>query len=116
MLNRSSLGGRRLTPIRLAAGLLAVAMLGCKTDDLLVVTDPDVARPDALTGVAAIPTLRAGPLGDFGAAYNGSNADVEQVRLPALIAGEFINEEHFPNGDDIDQVALSLSNDTQDTP
>jgi starch-binding outer membrane protein, SusD/RagB family len=104
-----------LTPIRLATALLTVAMLGCKTDDLLQVTDPDVARPDALTGVAAIPTLRAGAIGDFGVAFNGSNADVEQVHMSAMIADEFINTETFPTRIEIDQRAMSLTNTSLNT-
>jgi hypothetical protein len=115
MRNRYSLGGRRLTPIRLATALFAVAMFACDSDKLLTVTDPDVARPDALTGVAAIPTLRAGAIGDFGVAYNGSNADVEQVHMSAMIADEFINTETFPTRIEIDQRAMSLTNTSLNT-
>jgi hypothetical protein len=115
MRNRSSLGGRRVTPIRLATALSAVAMFACNSDKFLTVTDPDVARPEALTGVAAIPTLRAGTIGDFGVAYNGSNADVEQVHMSALIADEFINTETFPTRIEIDQRAMSLTNTSLNT-
>src|SRR5438046_10715445 len=82
----------------------------CNSDKLLAVTDPDVARPTALVGVAAIPTLRAGAIGNFGVAYNGGAADVEQVHLSGLLSDEFINTETFPTRIEIDQRAMSLSN------
>ena len=104
-----------MTPIRLATALCAVAMFACDSDKLLTVTDPDVARPDALTGVSAIPTLRAGAIGDFGVAYNGANADVEQVHMSAMIADEFINTETFPTRIEIDQRAMSLTNTSLNT-
>jgi hypothetical protein len=110
MLNRSSLGGRRVTPTRVATALFVVAMFACDTNRLLTVTDPDVARPTALEGISAIPTLRAGAIGDFGVAYNGQNADVEQVHLSALIADEFINTETFPTRIEIDQRAMTITN------
>ena len=115
MHNRSSLGGHRVTPTLIAAALFASAMFACDSDKLLTVTDPDVARPEALTGVAAIPTLRAGTIGDFGVAYNGSNADVEQVHMSALIADEFINTETFPTRIEIDQRAMTLTNTSLNT-
>ncbi|MGI8509437.1 MAG: hypothetical protein ACR2MQ_08935, partial [Gemmatimonadaceae bacterium] len=58
---------------RRPVGLLALGMVptlfACNTDRLLQVTDPDVARPTALTGASALPTLRSGALGGFGYAY-----------------------------------------------
>lgn len=115
MSNRSSLGGRRVTPTRIAAALFAVAMFACDSEKLLTVTDPDVARPEALSGVAAIPTLRAGTIGDFGVAYNGSNADVEQVHMSALLADELISTETFPTRIEIDQRAMTLTNTSLNT-
>ena len=105
-----SLRDRRLTPARLATlGLLAV-FVACNSEDLLTVTDPDVARPEALQGAAALPAQRAGAVGNFGVAYNGGNADVEQVHLSALLADEFINTETFPTRIEIDQRAMTLAN------
>jgi len=104
-----------VTPIRLTTALFTVAMFACDSDKLLTVTDPDVARPEALTGVAAIPTLRAGVIGDYGVAYNGSNADVEQVHMSAMISDEFINTETFPTRIEIDQRAMSLTNTSLNT-
>jgi len=101
---------RRLTPARLAVlGLLAV-FAACNSDKLLTVTDPDVARPDALQGAGALPAQRAGAVGNFGVAYNGGAADVEQVHLSALLSDEFINTETFPTRIEIDQRAMTLPN------
>jgi hypothetical protein len=105
-----SLRDRRLTPARLAAlGALAV-IAACNSDKLLKVSDPDVARPEALQGAGALPAQRAGAIGNFGVAYNGGNADVEQVHLSALLGDEFINTETFPTRIEIDQRAMTLPN------
>jgi hypothetical protein len=98
----------RLLPGGMA--LLCVTLAGCNSDKLLQVSDPDVARPSALSGVAGIPALRAGAIGDFGNAYDGGNADVEQVHLAALLTDEFINTETFPTRIEIDQRAQTLTN------
>jgi starch-binding outer membrane protein, SusD/RagB family len=110
MRNQYFLPALRTTPARIAAGALALTLFGCKTDKILEVTDPDVARPEALQGAAALPTLRAGAIGNFGVAYNGGASDVEQVHLSALLADEFINTETFPTRIEIDQRAISLTN------
>jgi starch-binding outer membrane protein, SusD/RagB family len=102
--------GPRLTAARIGAVAAAAVLIACDTDKVLQVTDPDVARPEALQGAAALPTLRAGAIGNFGVAYNGGNADVEQVHLSGLLSDEFINTETFPTRIEIDQRAMSLSN------
>jgi hypothetical protein len=110
MRNKYSLRDRRLTPMRLAAvGALAV-IVACNSDKLLEVTDPDVARPEALQGASALPAQRAGAVGNFGVALNGGAADVEQVHLSALLGDEFINTETFPTRIEIDQRAMTLAN------
>src|SRR2546423_3092341 len=101
---------RRFSPVRLASLTGLALALACNTDRILQVTDPDVARPEALQGVAALPTLRAGAVGNFGVAYNGGAADVEQVHLSALLSDEFINTETFPTRIEIDQRAISITN------
>ncbi|MFL5638654.1 MAG: hypothetical protein ACJ78M_04710, partial [Gemmatimonadaceae bacterium] len=110
MRNRSFLRRPRLTPARIALGLAVLGLFACQTDDILQVTDPDVARPEALQGAAALPTLRAGAIGNFGVAYNGGAADVEQVHLSALLSDEFINTETFPTRIEIDQRAITTTN------
>src|SRR5712675_3380192 len=105
-----SMRDRRLTPARLAAAGLLALFAACNSDKLLTVTDPDVARPDALQGAGALPAQRAGAVGNFGVAYNGGAADVEQVHLSALLSDEFINTETFPTRIEIDQRAISTTN------
>ena len=100
----------RATLVRGISLITVVAVVACNTDKILAVTDPDVARPSALQGAAALPTLRAGAIGNFGVAYNGGAADVEQVHLSALLSDEFINTETFPTRIEIDQRAISLTN------
>jgi hypothetical protein len=96
----------------LAATVLTVGLVACNSDKLLKVTDPDVALPGALAGVGALPTLRAGAIGNFGVAYNGdqSVSDEEQVDLSALLSDEFINTETFPTRIEIDQRAQQVVN------
>ncbi|HMI47617.1 MAG TPA: hypothetical protein VK481_03010, partial [Gemmatimonadaceae bacterium] len=105
-----SLRELRLTPARFATIGLLATFVACNSEDLLKVTDPDVARPEALVGAAALPAQRAGAVGNFGVAYNGGNADVEQVHLSAMLADEFINTETFPTRIEIDQRAMTLAN------
>ncbi|HEX9129638.1 MAG TPA: hypothetical protein VF850_10775 [Gemmatimonadaceae bacterium] len=105
-----SLRDRRLTPARLAAAGLLALFAACNSDKLLTVTDPDVARPEALQGAGALPAQRAGAIGNFGVAYNGGAADVEQVHLSGLLSDEFINTETFPTRIEIDQRAMTLTN------
>lgn len=93
-----------------AVALLSLALAGCDTNRVLSVTDPDVANPSSLSGATALPTLRAGALGDFGNAYNGPNSDIEQVDLAALFTDEFINTETFPTRIEIDQRAITITN------
>jgi hypothetical protein len=102
--------GHRLTAARYGAAVAVAALIACDTEKVLQVEDPDVARPEALQGAAALPTLRAGAIGNFGVTYNGGAADVEQVHLSALVSDEFINTETFPTRIEIDQRAMTLTN------
>src|SRR5207244_12931231 len=97
----------RLSPIRLASLIGIATALACNTDRILQVSDPDVARPEALQGVTALPTLRAGTIGNFGVAYNGGNADVEQGHVSVLLSQELIQIEKFPKCRSIGKRATS---------
>ncbi|HEV8399936.1 MAG TPA: hypothetical protein VGQ18_08900 [Gemmatimonadales bacterium] len=94
-----SFGGRVLS-VALAATVLMVVGGACH---LLDVTTPDVVPTDALNDPLALPTIRAGAIGDFGIAYTGSGASgsggtVEgQVLISGLLADEWINTETFPD-------------------
>lgn len=104
---------RRLAPAFFVAAVLAAALVACNSDKILKVTDPDVALPTALAGRGALPTLRAGAIGNFGAAYNGPDdgfANEAQVDLVALLSDEFINTETFPTRIEIDQRSQQTTN------
>jgi hypothetical protein len=86
----------------LGRALIVVAGLtaGCH---ILDVSNPDVVLPASLTGAAALPTIRAGVIGDFGVAYSGSGAQGSggttegQILLGGMLADELINTETFPD-------------------
>ncbi|HEY0529798.1 MAG TPA: hypothetical protein VGD02_13295 [Gemmatimonadaceae bacterium] len=109
---RRVLRSRHLRRVATFAAVVGASALvyGCDSKKILAVTDPDVARPPALVGVASLPAYRAGAIGDFGNAYDGGNADVEQVHAVGLLTDEFINTETFPTRIEIDQRSQSLTN------
>jgi hypothetical protein len=92
------------------AAFAAVSLSGCDSKKILTVTDPDVARPEALDAPSALPALRAGAIGAFGIAYNGQSSDEEQVHLSASLSDEFINTETFPTRIEFDQRAQTIGN------
>jgi len=71
--------------------------------NLLEPNTPDVVPTGGLDDPLALPTIRAGAIGDFGIAYTGSGASgsggtVEgQVLASGLLADEWINTETFPD-------------------
>lgn len=105
----------RFAGLALALVASSAVMTGCDTKKVLAVTDPDVARPPALVGATSLPAYRAGAIGDFGNAYNGGNADVEQVHASGLLTDELMNTETFPTRIEIDQRAVSLTNTSLNT-
>jgi len=92
--------GGRVVSVALAATAFMLAGGACH---LLDVTTPDVVPADNLNDPLALPTIRAGAIGDFGIAYTGSGASgsggtVEgQVLISGLLADEWINTETFPD-------------------
>ena len=90
-----SVGARALS----VAALLTIAG-GCNLPD---VNTPDVVPTDNLNDATALPTIRAGAIGDFGIAYTGSGAQGSggttegQVLASGLLADEWINTETFPD-------------------
>ena len=89
-----------------AAVLVALPLGGC--NDPLKVTDPDIVPPGNLNDPSALPTIRAGAIGDFTIAYSGSGADgsggtVEGVIMyGGLLADEWVNSETFPTRIEVD--------------
>jgi len=92
-------------------GLSAALVLGptgCSTDTLLNVDNPDIVTPGNLTSPAALPTIRAGALGDFILAHSGSGADGSggtegQILASGLLSDELINSETFPTRIEVDR-------------
>lgn len=97
-------------PVRLTALALVTTLFACDTTQLLSVTQPDVALPSSLVGAAALGTLHAGALGDFGNAFDGPNDDYDQVQISASLSDEFINTETFPTRIETDQRSQTLAN------
>ena len=84
-----------------AALIFATALtVGCH---ILDVSNPDVVFPSSLDDPAALPTIRAGAIGDFAIAYSGSGAQGSggttegQILLGGMLADELINTETFPD-------------------
>lgn len=82
--------------------LVAVAALA-PACHILDVTNPDIVTPGSISNAQALPTIRAGALGDFGIAYTGSGSQGNgattegQVLLSGMLADELINTETFPD-------------------
>src|SRR6266567_1049314 len=87
--------------MRLALSLAAVLVVsGCHVLD---VSNPDIVPGDNLNDPAALPTIRAGAIGDFGIAYSGSGAQGSngttegQILISGMLGDELINTETFPD-------------------
>jgi hypothetical protein len=87
--------------MRLALSLAAVLVAGgCR---LLDVQNPDIVPAANLNDPNALPTIRAGAIGDFGIAYSGSGAQGSngttegQVLISGMLGDELINTETFPD-------------------
>lgn len=107
------LARRQLSRLGTFTALSACAVMslsGCDSKKILTVTDPDVARPEALDNPSALPALRAGAVGSFGTAYDGTASDEEQVQLAGSLGDELINTETFPTRIEFDQRAQTITN------
>lgn len=86
-----------------AFGGLAVLGLTVGACHLLEPNTPDIVPAGNLNDPLALPTIRAGAIGDFGIAYTGSGANGSggttegQVLASGLLADEWINTETFPD-------------------
>jgi hypothetical protein len=95
------------------AGLLALA--GCNPDKIVQVDDPDVLLPGALNTRGALPTIRAGVIGNFQIAFSGG-ADLQngghegQVNVSGLLSDEYISAETFPDRIGVDQREILPGN------
>src|SRR5215204_7759918 len=93
-------GGRRLPALLGALTLSLVA--ACSADQILDVEDIDVAVPESVNDPAALPSILAGALGDFGNAWNGGG-DFNQITLAGQLSDELHNTETFPTRIEQDQ-------------
>jgi hypothetical protein len=103
----------------LCAAGLALPATGCS--GLLDVTNPDIVTPDNITDAAALPTVRAGAIGDFTFSYSGSGAQGSQGRtegiimISGLLGDEWINSETFPTRIEVDARITREDNATMQT-
>lgn len=87
--------------LRVCGGLAVLTLAGAC--NLLEPNTPDVVPAGGLNDPLALPTIRAGAIGDFGIAYTGSGANGSggttegQVLASGLLADEWINTETFPD-------------------
>ena len=98
-----------------SVGVLATA---CSVDNVLKVPDPDVSRPPDVSGVAGLPTLLAGAIGDFQVAFagTGGNTGIEGlVNMTGLFTDEFSFTETFPTRVQVDRRAIDRNNSTMST-
>jgi starch-binding outer membrane protein, SusD/RagB family len=91
-------------PARAALAALALGVLGaCDLDETLTVEDPDVATPESVQSVSALPTVRAGALGDFALALTGSgDSEDGMIQYTGLLGDELVWAETFPTRGVID--------------
>lgn len=95
----------------LIAAALATALVGCNTEEILDVVDPDIVLPDNLSGPAAIPTIYGGALGDFSVAYNSTTGDA-QVSTVGLMTDEFFHSGTFPTRQEFERRSTQQTNGT----
>lgn len=92
--------GRRV--LRALAATTAVALIGAGCH-LLDVNNPDIVPASNLNDPGALPTIRAGAIGDFAFAYGGSGAGGSggttegQILISGMLGDELINTETFPD-------------------
>lgn len=91
---------------------LVLALASCDTDELLDVTDVDVASPGSLEGRLALPVVFAGAIGDFQVAYSGTSAAEGQIQMSGLFTDEFLFAETFPTRLEVDTREIQEQNAT----
>jgi hypothetical protein len=100
IMGRALRTGGRVLATGFVLGALWTLAEACSLPD---VSAPDIVPVGGLDDPLALPTIRAGAIGDFGLAYTGSGASgsggtVEgQVLASGMLADEWINTETFPD-------------------
>jgi len=96
----------------LSAVFALVVVMACHTLD---VTQPDIIQPGNLQGAAALPTIRAGAIGDFTQSYSASGAQGSsgttegQILTSGLLSDELINTETFPDRINVDRRFVEIN-------
>jgi hypothetical protein len=107
---RNGAGVSRTRRTSWAAG--ALALLGtaaCNPDKLLEVRDIDVATPESVTNVAALPALRNSAISDLQVALGAGQED-GVITMGALLGDEFMWAETFPTRFEIDYRTMDPQN------
>jgi hypothetical protein len=86
-----------------AVGAAVLTIGGCHTDEVLKVTDPTVATPGSLETESAVPTVYAGALGDFYAAYSGNNLNDAFNATVGAFTDELKSSDTFTTRNDADR-------------
>ena len=96
------------------AGVLALGVAACDSQEILDVPDPDVATPESVQDKSALSAVLAGAIGDFTVAYSGSAGTDSQISLSALFTDEFQWAETFPTRQEVDIRSIQPVNATMD--
>jgi len=102
----------RLVWAAVVSAAFALAVMACHTLD---VTQPDIIQTGNLQGAAALPTIRAGAIGDFTQSYSASGAQGSsgttegQVLTSGLLSDELINTETFPDRINVDRRFVEIN-------
>jgi len=103
---RSELG----RALRLAA---ALAFIGCDTEEILSVEDPDIIDPNNVNTPAGANALYAGTIGEFSFAVVGDAGGQEgQILVGGLMSDEYIHSGTFPTRLEYEQRQIDERNGT----
>jgi len=95
------------------AMVTAAIAVGCSTEKILEVKDPDVVTPGSLESKETLPALINGAIGSFHNAYVGPgsvNESSGQIGYSGLLADEFVSAGTFPTRHEVDQRRIDLTN------
>ncbi len=105
----AGLPSRRVTVAIVAAAIA----IGCSTEKILDVKDPDVVTPGSLQSKETLPALINGAVGSFHNAYVGPgdvNESSGQIGYGGLLADEFVSSGTFPTRHEVDARKIDLTN------
>lgn len=104
----TKLKGRKARPFTgyLLAGMMALPLAGCDTDELLSIVDPDVLPPELLGDESALPSFLAAAQGEFSIGYE------DQILYSGLLGDEWISSGTFPTRVEVDIRQIQPTNGT----